>query len=89
MIELTCLWKAMQDAEHKYMKAKRQKTPCRHLLNTFKCKQDIFDKYCKRKKRGYQRRKCLELENVSTSDPNAFGIISSVLAQVKKSQIPW
>ena len=70
--ELTDLFKIMQKAEHVYIKAKKNHQHFRELFKIFKQKQSLFDKTLKRKKRQYQRQKCLDLEKINSSDPNSF-----------------
>ena len=57
--ELTIKFKEMQAAEHAYTKSRRKSTQNHPLRNSFKCKQDVFDKVLKRKKDN-------------TKDPNVF-----------------
>ena len=87
--ELTSLFKDMKSAEHNYLKSKRKGNQSRELRNVFKHKQDIFDKTIKRTKRNFQRSKSLLLEEVNSSDPNAFWNYIKELGPKKKKNIPW
>ena len=87
--ELSDLWKDMHNMELSYTKAKRNKNPHRHLLREFRCKQDVFDKTCKRKKRSYLRSQVLHLENINSTDPNIFWENIKRLGPNKKSSVPW
>ena len=87
--ELTSLWQEMQQAEHNYIKAKRNKLPHKQLHNSFRYKQDTFDKSCKRKKRSFHYHKCTKLEEVNSSDPKSFWEYIKKLGPNKKTQIPY
>ena len=87
--ELTCLFKDMQKAEHQYIMAKKKQSPHKELRHIFKLKQDRFDKILKRKKRNFQKLKCLHIEQVNSSDPNIFWDYIKKLGPKKSSHIPW
>ena len=61
----------------------------KNLHNEFKSKQDLFDKVYKRKKRSYLRSQTLHLEEINSTDPNAFWEYIKKLGPSKKSDIPW
>ena len=54
-----------------------------------KRKQADFDKVLKRKKIYFQTMQCLRLEEVNSTDPNAFWDYIRRLGPNKKSKIPW
>ena len=87
--ELTSKFKSMKTAEHNYLKSKRNRNQASELRIAFKHKQDIFDKAVKCKKRNYQKGKVLQLEEINSSDPNAFWDNIKQLGPKRKSKIPW
>ena len=70
--ELTSLFREMQHAEHPYIKSKRNRGHYKFFFNIYKRKQAVFDKVLKRKKIYFQRMQCLRLEEVNSTDSNAF-----------------
>ena len=87
--ELTSLFREMQHVEHTYIKSKRNRGHYKDLFNIYKRKQAVFDKVLKRRKRSFQRMQCLRLEEVNSTDPNAFWDYIRRLGPNKKSKIPW
>ena len=61
----------------------------KNLLDIHKRKQAALDKVLKRKKRYFQRMQCRRLEEVNSTDPNAFWNYIRRLGPNKKSKFPW
>ena len=55
------MFKEMQQAEHAYTKAKKPKQNFKRQQAEFKMKQSQFDKCVKRKKRAFDRERCMQL----------------------------
>ena len=56
------MFKVMQQAEHAYIKANTLKQNFKRQQAEFKMKQDQCDKCVKRKKRAFNRERCMQLE---------------------------
>ena len=88
--ELAESFKCMQKAEHEYIRAKKNKIPHNAYFSIYKCKQDVFDKMLKKKKRNFKNSQSLKLEEVNSSDPNSFWEYIKKLGPTKKpNKIPF
>ena len=70
--ELQILWHAMHKAEQSFLKHECREIAKRDLLKTFKEHQHTFDKAYRKHKRAYQRGQILHIEQIQTSNPQAF-----------------
>ena len=65
-------WKAFHVAERVFLKSNKNEPRYPDLKRDFHTKQRIFDKYFKKKKRSFERKRVHDLEEVNTKDPNEF-----------------
>ena len=70
--QLTQLWEALRIAERKYLKAKQSTVERRNYQQSFKSKQNEFDKLYKKLKRKYERQKRIDIETLNTENPREF-----------------
>ncbi len=87
--ELSMLWKEMCKKEHDFCKYKgRDKRHKTEYLNRFKQAQRIFDKSLRYHERRYTRGLNVDIEELVTSDPNAFWNKIQTLGPKRKNDIP-
>ena len=85
---LTLMFKEMQQAEHAYIKAKKHKQNFKRQQAEFKLKHDQFDNCVKRKNRAFNRERCMQLEEINSSDPNCFWEYINKLGPKNKTPTP-
>ena len=80
-------WKNVMNAEKCFKKCKHRRTK-KDLRYQYKVAQDEFDKLFRKYKRQHNRNKSLQIEKLSTSDPNRFWQHVKNLGPRKKQCIP-
>ena len=86
--ELTNMWKDLCYAENRYLSSPQHSRIRRHLLATFKTKQNNFDKHYSKAKRKFQRQKQINIERLNTENPREFWEELKKLGPRKSSKIP-
>ena len=86
--ELQDLWHEMHCSEKLYLKCKGDRAEKQHLLHIFRNKQHVFDKRYRFFKRKYQRGQILHLEQIQTSNPQAFWNEINKLGPKRAKHIP-
>ena len=82
------LWKDMVKSEKCFRKCVKSSKHRSHLYNSFKHKQQVFDKALRNAERAHNRKLADEIEEVNTSDPNKFWDYIKKLGPSKSSEIP-
>ena len=87
--ELQNLWNNMNLKERNYLKSRRNNQVRRNLHNEYIRSRNVFNKLLRQCERSYRRNQAIDIDKISTSNPNEFWQKNKQLGPRKDNSIPF